>query len=109
MKHVIDIRDIDAVIEEASKWTIMDSDGLPFLYGSQLADSMYVCVSVKAEFDKSAFTDEEWVTVETEKCNINRKQNLKPLYDEILLIPGPGHIELNAAHCLLKMLWELML
>ena len=90
LDHIKEVCDIP----NSRKWVSVWSDGVPYLYACQIQDNVHKCLSC------GELTS---ISVSKEQCCANC--DLSPAYTEFLLRPGPGHIELNMARCLLSSMW----
>ena len=80
-----------------TKWTFVISDGVPYVYASTIQDSLQ-CTICEEYIDSS---DKDIHVALHESDHISFK---KP-FENLILIPGPGHIELNMGRKLLNLLW----
>lgn len=85
----------DLAIKDSGErsWTIVASDGVPYVYAANLQD-----LTVKCDECGLIFKDIE----EHTNCSGIAKQ----FFDSFILIPGPGHIEINMGRAALKLMWE---
>ena len=93
------------------KWTIIHSDGVPYVQLSEMQDDIFKCTHCEVELDKRNF--ENSVNFEASKEEHLRQHELTtsfvPKFDDIIILPGPGHIELNMGRKLLNLLWTPLL
>ena len=104
VEHVLDIPRVKDP-EHPRKWTIMHSDGVPYVYASELQDNLFVFNICGEEINKGDIRCEMWNTFldeHTQKCF----GSFELLFGNIMFVPGPGHIELNLARLLLRFLWQ---
>ena len=104
VEHVLDIPRVKDP-EHPRKWTIMHSDGVPYVYASELQDNLFVCNICVEEINKGDMRCEMWNTFldeHTQKCF----GSFELLFGNIMFVPGPGYIELNLARLLLRFLWQ---
>ena len=93
------------------KWTILASDGVPYILASDIQDNFYICNNCNIEVDRKNITDEEfneYIQVHCQSCKQNNGTEAEQFlqrHQHILLLPGPGHMELNEGKMLLKFLW----
>ena len=92
------------------KWTFLHSDGVPYVYSSDIQDYYLKCSDCKEEVDTKGLLKDEWeefltIHKETHK-NDTSEFEFKQIFNKITLILGPGHIEMNMARLLLWLLWE---
>ena len=83
----------------------MHSDGVPYVYASELQDNLFVCNICGEEINKGDMRCEMWNTFldeHTKKCS----RSFEFLFGNIMFVPGPGHIALNLARLLLRFLWQ---
>ena len=80
-------------LDSERKWVVVWSDRVPYLYGSQLQD-LLVCSVCKQDVSKTSLS-----------FHCCRNASFRPQFDGLILRPGPGHIEMNMAKCLLAVLW----
>ena len=81
------------------KWTFLHSDGVPFVYASDIQDYYLKCSDCKDEW-------EEFLTIHKETHKNESEFEFKQIFDNIILVPCPGHIEMNMARLLLRLLWK---
>ena len=86
----------------ARKWTTVWSDAVPYIFGCNLQDNLHICISCQEEVDTRKVTLEEHVLLCPENTD---GAQFKKVFGDILFRPGPGHIELNMARCVLKFAW----
>ena len=104
IEHVLDITRVKDP-EQPRKWAIIHSDGVPYVYASELQDNLFVCNICGEEINKGDMRCEMWNTFldeHTKKCS----RSFEFLFDNIMFVSGPGHIELNLARLLLRFLWQ---
>ena len=93
------------------KRTILASDGVPYILASDIQDNFYICNNCNIEVDRKNITDEEfneYIQVHCQSCkqsNGTEAEQFSKRHQDILLLPGPGHMELNEGKMLLKFLW----
>ena len=73
------------------KWIRIGCDGVPYNIAVKLLDEIYVCSNCSSHIDLKEQSIEDHVN-RSPDCNDADKPKL---FDSILLVPGPGHIELN--------------
>ena len=70
--------------------------GVPYIYGANLQDQMVMCCSCNEVFEKKDLhTDCNGVTPEFRMVN-----------DQFILLPGPGHLEINMGRIALSLMWD---
>lgn len=104
IEHVLEVTGVKDT-EHPRKWTIMHSDGVPYVYASDLQDNFFACSVCKLEVSKGELTIDQWNNYLAEHKQIC-SGTFELLFGDIMFIPGPGHIELNSARLLLKFLWQ---
>ena len=72
-------------------WTIIASDGVPYVYAANLQDFTVKC-------------DECGLIFKDIEEHINCSGATKQLFNGFILIPGPGHIEIDMGHAALKLM-----
>ncbi|CAG2252283.1 unnamed protein product [Mytilus edulis] len=92
-------------IPEQRKWLVVWSDGIPYLYGMRLQQYVYVCSACEELVD----TRKESLDDHTAKHNHDDSINFHRAFSDFIFRPGPGHIELNMAKCLLNFCWPILL
>ena len=98
VKHVLNhVRKLASVGYDR-KWTSLHSDGVPYVYASNLQDNLYLCNICSEEVRKE--DREEHSKGHSSAATYDR------VFGDIVLRPGPGHIEMNMAKKLLKVCWE---
>ena len=88
------LEEIQSRLPEDIKWVTVWSDGVPYVYGSQLQVKLFYCNVCKEIIDASE-----------EGINLHPHPHWTKHFSDILLRPGPGHIEINMARVLLDYLW----
>ena len=91
------------------KWTVLASDGVPYVLASEIQDNLKQCRCCVLEINTKYISEEdfgEFLQNHEKECNSNMpiKSGFVPLHKDILLLPGPGYMELNEARLLL--LWH---
>ena len=86
---------------EHREWVYLWCDAVPYLLGCKLTDAL-TCVSCGEEVTRSEMKSHSEVHHNGNDSEVEFQQ----LFGNIFLRPGPGHIELNMARSLLKLLWE---
>jgi rubrerythrin len=85
------------------KWTVVWSDAIPYLFGSRLQDNLYTCDLCQVEIDVRKNPLEQHIA----DCpSISNRPTFSKVFGDLLMRPGPGHIEMNMARCALKFCWE---
>ena len=93
-KHITDLAIKDDECDDDSRnWTVIVCDGVPYVYLSNVQDHTVKCETCGAIFSDS-----------TEHSDCNGLS--KPYYGDFILLPGPGHIEINMGRAALKLMWE---
>ena len=92
--------------DNSRQWTFLISDGVPYIYASLLQDRVLICKVCGEEMKGISCNDKEFALLQKEhemkhECS---KNLFKGLFSNTVLIPGPGHIELNMGRLLLKFL-----
>ena len=92
------------------KWTFLHIDGVPSVYASDIQDHHLKCSDCKEKVDTKGLSKDEWeefltIHKETHKNN-SFEFEFNQAFDNIILVPRPGHIEMNMARLLLRLLWE---
>ena len=107
LKQVLcQLRDICITPSERS-WLVVWSDGIPYLYSMRLQQNIYICASCNEYVD----VRKESLTDHASKPN-HDPQNFNVFsraFGDFIFRPGPGHIELNMARCLLNFCWPVLL
>lgn len=83
--------------QEERKWTIVHSDGVPYVYASDIQDNFFLCSICKEE----VFKDSK----EEHKSKHEGEPVFRHALDDLLLRVGPGHFEMNMAKALLSFCW----
>ncbi|XP_052075429.1 uncharacterized protein LOC127712863 [Mytilus californianus] len=100
------IRDLTGLTDNSKvrQWTMLGCDGLPYTLGSRTIENVSVCQDCKMEFDEEA----------NFKDHIKQNDHCKELsandcrkYNNIVMIPGLGHYEINMVKVLIKLLWDI--
>ena len=88
-------------------WGFLHSDGGPYVIASNLQDNAMICKHCQEKFDRRDFTEEEWLELEAEHKTQHAVTESPFAYEfsDVLLLPGPGHIEMNVGKKLLGLLW----
>ena len=80
------------------------------MYASDIQNYYLKCSDCKEEVDTKGLSKDEWeefLTIHKETHrNDTSEFEFKQIFDNIILVPGPGHIEMNMARLLLRLLWE---
>ena len=87
------------------KWTFMISDGVPYIYASILQDTYVPCSICNEEVSSHQLPKDEFEILKKEHSasHENEKCFFNGLFANIVLLPGPGHVELNMRRLLLKL------
>ena len=91
------------------KWTIIQSDGVPYVLASEIQDFHFVCCICKEVVDRKKLSDKEWKEFQLDHVKVCKASVFKSQLDDVLLLLGLGHLELNSGRVLLKLLWEPLL
>ena len=109
MEHVQDVNNLNDEYHER-KWTFLHSDGVPYVHVSDIQDHLLECTECKEEVDSKDLSIDEWndflKSHAEQHPNSSTQFTFKRIFDNLILTPGPGHIEMNMARLLLKLLWE---
>ena len=81
---------------DSRKWTFFISDGVPYVYASTIQDSLQCTVC--EEYIDSSDKDIHVALHESDHISFANP------FENLILIPGPGHIELNMGRKLLNLL-----
>ena len=87
-------------------WTAIGCDGQPYLLASKLIDRVHQCPVCKiltqslVEFTQHISTAHPNEHPDADQCR---------LFRHILLLPGPGHYEINMVKGIFKLLWDIIL
>ena len=97
--------------DKERKWTILASDGVPYVLASEIQDNLKQCRCCGLEINTKHISEEdfeEFLQNHEKECNsdLRVKSRFMPLHNDLLLLLGPGHMELNEAGILLKLLWH---
>ena len=97
--------------EEERKWTTLISDGVPYILASDIQDFVLNCSQCDVIVDAKGIDKEELHSFLHEhemEClsDIPISKRFTSNFKNFLLLPGLGHMELNEARLLLKLLWE---
>ena len=92
--------------ESNCKWTLLICDGVPYTIPSNLQDKYLFCNICKEEI-KNMVDIEELEKMKSEHAALHQNETctFHNLFHNIILLPGPGHLELNMGRLLLKLLW----
>ncbi|VDH89381.1 Hypothetical predicted protein, partial [Mytilus galloprovincialis] len=95
---------IEVLTKSKRKWTVLGCDALPYTIGNKVIDNHMVCPECYMEFED--ITDFEEHRNYRGHCeDIPLKKCRK--YNNILLLPGQGHYEINMVKALFKLLWDI--
>ena len=84
---------------------------VPCIQASDIQDNFYICNNCNIEVDRKNITDEEfneYIQVHCQSCKQNNgteAEQFSQRHQDVLLLPGPGHMEFNKGRMLLKFLW----
>ena len=92
--------------ENNCKWTLLICDGVPYTIASNLQDKYLFCNVCKEEI-KNMVDIEELEKMKSGHTALHQNETctFHNLFYNIILLPGPGHLELNMGRLLLKLLW----
>ena len=89
IQHITDL----AIKDNDRNWTMIACDGVPYVYAANIQDHMVKCNECGDVYD--------------DKENHSHCSGIaKPLFNDFILLPGPGHIEINMGSAALKLMWE---
>ena len=92
--------------ENNRKWTLLICDGVPYTIASNLQDKYLFCNICKEEIKNMVGIEElEKTKREHAALHQNKTCTFHNLFHNIILLPGPGHTELNMGCLSLKLLW----
>ena len=109
MSHIQKLCSIGSA--EERKWTTLISDGIPYILTSDIQDFVLHCSQYDVIVDTKEIDKEELHSSLHEhemECfsDIPISKRFTSNFKSILLLPELGHMELNEARLLLKLLWE---
>lgn len=107
LKQVLSqLRDTCITPSERS-WLVVWSDGILYLYGMRLQQNINICASCGEHVDirKESLTDH----ASKPHHDSNNFNVFSRAFGDFIFRPGPGHIELNMARCLLNFWWPVLL
>lgn len=93
---------------ESRKWTIAGCDGSPYVLGSRLIESSCKCYQCYASFsDRDSIKKHlrQMHELPEAQCSLSKCME----YGNILLVPGPGHFQINMAKACFKLFWHVFL
>ncbi|XP_062603684.1 uncharacterized protein LOC134265484 [Saccostrea cucullata] len=102
LQHILEEADVGARRE----WTVIGCDGLPFTLASRIIENTFVCPHCTMEFMDEADFDEHRSNYK--HANNDSKQKCRK-YNNIVMIPGLGHYEINMTKALFRLLWDIAL
>ena len=80
------------------KWTMISCDGVPYYFAAKIQDELVICEKCFDEINKSDIEKHA-------STHNNEDVEFQKAFNDILIRPGPGHIEMNMAKVLLKLCW----
>ena len=83
------------------EFTYVCCDGSPYVLCSRIILSTYVCSSCGENVKKDAFSVHILGHEKNVACELYRE------FDWVLLIPGPGHIEMNMVKSYVELTWDI--
>ena len=104
-------------LQDGRKWTILHSDGIPYVQLTQMQDNIYKCSECDIELDRRGHMPEDktntawleaWTNAQQDHLHTHKSTTSQFLlkFGDILIMPGPGHIIFNMGRKLLDILWE---
>ena len=84
-------------IVNGRKWTIVHSDGVPYVFAANLQDNTFICSSCSKEVSRE----------DCEEHGLSHMEDIEfeHLFKEIVLRSGSGHYEMTMSKCLLRLGW----
>ena len=86
--------------KKAREWTYVWCDAVPYLLGSKVQDETLKCALCEEMVKKTDMKQHQT------QNHQDQETEYETWFDDIFLRPGPGHIELNMARALMKLLWD---
>ena len=88
----------------ARKWGLVYCDGQPYNLAAKLQDTLYECPICK----KHIFANN--LDTHIKQCGIITPDiNISKVFENIILMPGLGHVELNMLRCYFKLTWDIVM
>ena len=79
-------------------WTIIHSDGVPYVYAADVQDNIYICCICDTTIEKCDIDSHR-------RSHDDEIVEFRHAFDDFVLRAGPGHMEMNMAKTLLQFGW----
>ena len=77
---------------------LISCDGVPYYFAAKIQDELVICQKCFDEINKSDIEKHA-------STHNNEDVEFQKAFNNIVIRPGPGHIEMNMAKVLLKLCW----